>query len=101
MNEFQKPRKNNPYVKILSTGIIDYEGEKWSKHRKIINPTFHAEKLKLMVPAMCLSCCEMIKRWETMFSNEKSLELDVFAHLQKLTGDVISRTAFGSSYEEG
>ncbi|KAI3736017.1 hypothetical protein L6452_15548 [Arctium lappa] len=101
MNEFQKPRKNNPYVKILSTGIIDYEGDKWSKHRKIINPTFHAEKLKLMAPAMCLSCCEMIKRWGMLFSNEQSLELDVFPHLQKLTGDVISRTAFGSSYEEG
>ncbi|XP_023752276.1 cytochrome P450 CYP72A219 [Lactuca sativa] len=101
MNEFQKPRKNNPYIKILSTGVIDYEGDKWSKHRKIINPTFHAEKLKLMAPAMCLSCCEMIKRWETLFSNEESLELDVFPHLQTLSGDVISRTAFGSSYEEG
>lgn len=54
-----------------------------------------------MAPAMCLSCCEMIKRWETLFSNEESLELDVFPHLQTLSGDVISRTAFGSSYEEG
>ncbi|XP_022022012.2 cytochrome P450 CYP72A219 [Helianthus annuus] len=101
MNEFQKPKKNNPYIEILSTGVIDYEGDKWSKHRKIINPTFHAEKLKLMVPAMCLSCHEMIKRWETSFSDEQSFELDVFPHLQTLTGDVISRTAFGSSYEEG
>nr|XP_043608115.1 cytochrome P450 CYP72A219-like [Erigeron canadensis] len=101
MNEFQKPKKNNPYIKILSTGVIEYEGDKWSKHRKIINPTFHAEKLKLMAPAMCLSCCEMIKKWETLISDTQSLELDVFPHLQTLTGDVISRTAFGSSYEEG
>nr|GEV51816.1 cytochrome P450 CYP72A219-like [Tanacetum cinerariifolium] len=101
MNEFQKPKKNNPYIKILSTGVIEYEGDKWSKHRKILNPTFHAEKLKLMAPAMCLSCCEMIKKWEMMFLNEKPIELDVFPHLQTLTGDVISRTAFGSSYEEG
>ncbi|KAD4384339.1 hypothetical protein R6Q59_011637 [Mikania micrantha] len=101
MNEFQKPKKSNPYIEILSTGVIDYEGDKWSKHRKIINPTFHAEKLKLMVPAMCTSCREMIKKWETSFSNKHTFELDVFPHLQTLTGDVISRTAFGSSYEEG
>ena len=43
----------------------------------------------------------MIKKWEMLFLNEKSIELDVFPHLQTLTGDVISRTAFGSSYEEG
>lgn len=54
-----------------------------------------------MVPAMCLSCSEMIKSWETMLSNEQSLELNVFPELQTLTGDVISRTAFGSSYEKG
>ncbi|KAI3744885.1 hypothetical protein L1987_57981 [Smallanthus sonchifolius] len=98
---FGPPKKNNPYIEILSTGVIDYEGDKWSKHRKIINPTFHAEKLKLMVPAMCLSCDEMIKKWETLFSNDQSFELDVFPDFQTLTGDVISRTAFGSSYVEG
>ncbi|KAK1406407.1 hypothetical protein QVD17_41704 [Tagetes erecta] len=101
MNEFQKPKKNNPYIEVLSTGVIDYEGDKWSKHRKIINPTFHAEKLKLMVPAMCLSCNEMIKRWEASFLNEQVLDINVFPDLQTLTGDVISRTAFGSNYEEG
>lgn len=57
--------------------------------------------MQLMAPAMCLSCCVMMKRWDTLFSNEQSLQLDVFPHLQSLTGDFISRTAFGSSYEEG
>ncbi|THG08714.1 hypothetical protein TEA_024116 [Camellia sinensis var. sinensis] len=54
-----------------------------------------------MVPAMCLSCCEMISKWEVLVSQKESCEVDVWPYLQNVTGDVISRTAFGSNYDEG
>ncbi|KAA8526242.1 hypothetical protein F0562_008555 [Nyssa sinensis] len=79
----------------------DYETEKWAKHRKIINPAFRLEKLKHMLPAFYLSCKEMVTKWEEIISMEGASELDVWPYLETLTGDVISRTSFGSSYEEG
>lgn len=55
-----------------------------------------------MVPDMYLSCIEMVSKWEKMISEDgSSCELDVWPFLQRLTRDVISHTAFGSSYEEG
>ncbi|KAJ3685049.1 hypothetical protein LUZ61_014213 [Rhynchospora tenuis] len=32
--------------RLLADGLANHKGEKWAKHRRILNPTFHAEKLK-------------------------------------------------------
>ncbi|KAF8408895.1 hypothetical protein HHK36_004964 [Tetracentron sinense] len=93
--------KMNPLAKLLANGLVRYEGEKWAKHRRIINPAFHLEKLKRMLPAFYKSCSEMVNRWEKLVLVDGSSELDVWPELQNLTRDVISRAAFGSSYEEG
>ncbi|KAK1401743.1 Secologanin synthase [Heracleum sosnowskyi] len=100
-NIYQKA-KTNPLFQLLIYGLPFYEGDKWAKHRRLLNPAFHNEKLKCMLPAFDLCCCEMIKKWQEMIlEGRNSCELDVWPSLHKLTSDVISRTAFGSSYEDG
>ncbi|KAF5203229.1 Cytochrome p450 [Thalictrum thalictroides] len=91
----------NPLVGMLAKGVVSYQGEKWVKHRRIINPAFHQEKLKLMLPAFYACCSELVEKWEKLLLSKESCEVDVWPYLQNLTADVISRTAFGSSYEEG
>ncbi|KAL9258814.1 Cytochrome P450 CYP72A219-like protein [Drosera capensis] len=100
MNEFLKP-KSNPLASLLAPGFIRYDGERWSKHRKLVNPAFHTEKLKLMMPAFYTSCEELVHKWEKIVPETGSHELDVWSDLTTLTADVLSRAAFSSSFEEG
>ncbi|KAL8208139.1 hypothetical protein R6Q57_007551 [Mikania cordata] len=99
--DFQKQRGGNPLARMLAKGLVDVEGDQWVKHRKIIDPAFHVEKLKHMVPAFYERCAEMVNKWEAALKEDFTCEMDVWPHLQTLAADVISRTAFGSSYVEG
>jgi len=56
-----------------------------------------------MMPAFSTCCTELIDRWESKVSDasDGSYEVDIWPEFQNLTGDVISRTAFGSSFIEG
>ncbi|KAK4285793.1 hypothetical protein QN277_002442 [Acacia crassicarpa] len=95
-------RQFNPILKYIGSGVGSYDGDKWTKHRKIINPAFHLDKLKNMMPTFSQSCSDMIREWETMLSPlDGTCEIDVWPWVKNLTKDVISRAAFGSSYEEG
>lgn len=97
---FQKP-KTNPLIKLLVNGLSSFEGQQWTERRKILNPAFHFDKLKHILPPVQLSVDEMLKQWEMLAVKNGSCELDVWPYLQNLTGDMISRAAFGSCYEEG
>uniref|UniRef100_J3L233 Cytochrome P450 n=2 Tax=Oryza brachyantha TaxID=4533 RepID=J3L233_ORYBR len=88
--------------KLIALGLASYEGEKWARHRRILNPAFHLEKLKRMLPAFSACCSEMIDRWDSKLAgSDGPQEIDIWQEFQNLTGDVISRTAFGSSFKEG
>ncbi|KAM0015287.1 putative secologanin synthase [Helianthus debilis subsp. tardiflorus] len=99
-NEFQKPHPE-PFRDSIIRGLLVTEGHKWTKHRKIINPAFNLQNLKIMFSAISLSCTDMIHKWELLTAGSGPTEVDVWPYIDNLAGDVISRTAFGSSYEEG
>lgn len=49
---YQKTWEVNPFVKFLLTGLVKADADQWNKHRKIINPAFHVNKIKVS----CFSC---------------------------------------------
>ncbi|CAN0896337.1 Cytochrome P450 CYP749A22 [Linum grandiflorum] len=88
---------------LLGDGLLVSRGEKWTKMRRLANHAFHGESLKGMVPAMIASVEMMLKRWENIShgGGEQRIEIDALQEFRILTSEIISRTAFGSSYLEG
>lgn len=54
--DFRKPN-TNPLTRVLVTGLVNHEEEKWAKHRRIINPAFHLKKLEVIFNYMMISSC--------------------------------------------
>ncbi|KAK8610455.1 hypothetical protein V6N13_081612 [Hibiscus sabdariffa] len=98
-SELYEKNEAHPLIKLLEgDGLLSLKGEKWAHHRKIITPTFHMENLKLLVPVVAQSVSDMVDKWS---SGCGEIEIDVCEWFQSLTEDVIARTAFGSSHEDG
>ncbi|CAI9096417.1 OLC1v1032564C1 [Oldenlandia corymbosa var. corymbosa] len=95
---YRKPKFDNFVKKLLGDGLVATEDlDKWLKLRKLANHAFHAESLKEMIPAMIESMEPVLEKWRTL----KGKEIDVYEEFRHLTSEIISRTAFGSSYLEG
>ncbi|KAL0907078.1 hypothetical protein M5K25_025620 [Dendrobium thyrsiflorum] len=94
--------QETPLVKcLLGDGLFRLRGQKWAKHRRIISPAFNMERVKEWVPVMVASTLRMIGKWDKENEGKATFEIEVHKELHNFTADVISRVAFGSSYDEG
>ncbi|XP_062188263.1 cytochrome P450 709B2-like [Phragmites australis] len=92
----------NPHIThLLGKGLVLIDGDEWKRHRKVVHPAFDMDKLKMMTVTMSDCARSMMSEWEAQLAKGGDVEIELSSRFEELTANVISRTAFGSSYREG
>ncbi|XP_073042262.1 cytochrome P450 734A1-like [Primulina eburnea] len=98
---FEKNESPQLLRKIEGDGLLSLRGEKWAHHRKIIQPTFHTENLKLMIPMMAESMEQALMGLSEKMSDLGKFEINVPNWFKNIVEHVITKVTFGSSFEDG
>ncbi|CAA2977697.1 cytokinin hydroxylase-like [Olea europaea subsp. europaea] len=85
---------------MFGNGLLMVEGEYWVHHRRVITPAFSPANLKGMTNLMVESVTSMLDRWTDLINSGKP-EINVEKEITSTAGEIISKTSFGISYENG
>ncbi|WCJ30496.1 Cytochrome P450 714A1 [Euphorbia peplus] len=88
---------------MLGNGILRSNGHTWAQQRKLIAPEFFNDKVKGMVDLMVESTQPMLTKWKETIKVKggNEAEISVDDDLRSLSGNVIAKACFGSSYSKG
>ena len=88
--------KNYLFLKqIVGGGLVTLEGSAWSRHRRIIQPSFHG---KLLREALNWSVPKYTQTLISAWRKAKDCTIDVASHMSALTLDVIGDVAFSHNF---
>jgi cytochrome P450 family 4 len=83
---------------ILGNGLVTLEGSAWSRHRRLIQPSFH--NFTFLKDALNKSVSERIERlvaaWKKASVDGRTI--DVASHMSAITLDVIGNVAFSRDF---
>ncbi|KAK9741885.1 hypothetical protein RND81_03G135500 [Saponaria officinalis] len=88
---------------MLGNGILRSNGAVWAQQRKLIAPQLFMDKVKAMMGLMNEASQALLEKWENSIEAQggSTAEVRVDQDLRSISGDMISRACFGSSYSKG
>jgi cytochrome P450 len=93
---YAKSRNYASIKTVVGQGLLTSEGELWKRQRKLAQPAFHHQKLKLLVRTMAECTRDMLARWRTWEDGKK---IDLHHEMMRATLRIAGLTMFGADLD--
>ena len=90
-------RKNSVAI-VLGNGLLTSQGEHWQRQRRMMQPLFHAARVRAMADSIIDAGVRLTDRWAKLSADDQVV--DVLHEMSGVTLDVISQTMFGTAVDQ-
>lgn len=84
---------NHLFRGVLGQGLLTSEGDLWLRQRRMIQPSFHHERLVPLVPVIANETKKMLAHWDIYYARGESF--DIYEEMVDLTRKINGRILFG------
>lgn len=84
---------NHLFRGLLGHGLLTSEGELWLRQRRMIQPSFHHDRIIPLVPVMVRETEKMLEQWDKAY--QEGAPLDIYQEMVDLTRKINGRILFG------
>ncbi len=96
VKNYSRKKAYESIEELLGHGLITTEGEEWKRHRRIAQPSFHKEKLEILLQQMEECTEKFISAW----GDAQTKKVDLEKEMSHITLSILSNSIIQTDLEE-
>jgi cytochrome P450 len=81
-----------PLRALIGDGLLTSEGERWRRHRRVVQPVFSRRHVAAFGPAMTVAARQLTARWDSL---AEGTMINVAGQMSALALDIVGQALFG------
>ena len=92
---YDKATRSSSKIRLISgENLLTSNGEFWQRRRRLLQPSFHRQRIAGLASQMKDLTAEMLERWQTILASGQPL--DVASEMMHLTCTIVGKTLLGA-----